>query len=73
MLLDHLVGAGHVDEVNATIAERTIGDGVIDDSFFLEGADALPVSFGDPQEPTALPAMVDLDDTDTDAQGRPWR
>ncbi len=59
VLLDHLVGGGSVDEVTATIAERTIGDGIIGDSFFREGTDALPVS-----EPTTPPAAVDLDDTD---------
>lgn len=46
------------DQVSA-IAERAIGDRIIGDSFFREGADALPVS-----EPTTPPTTVDLDDTD---------
>jgi hypothetical protein len=42
-MFDHLPQGGNVDEVTATIAERTVGDLAVGSDSHLTGPDALPV------------------------------
>lgn len=65
VLLDHVASNGDIDDVTATIAERTIGDGGFGLSLFQPGADALPrgIDDGEPPRP-ALSTVVDLDAVD---------
>ncbi|MFI9638118.1 hypothetical protein ACIHAX_36075 [Nocardia sp. NPDC051929] len=72
VMFDHLTQGGNVDEITATIAERTVGDLNIGSDAHLTGPDALPVSLapaGDLPAPDNGPmlavtaaAPVDLDD-----------